>query len=658
MRCMWAAGHRRHGAYRAYRASVWRVCSPWHAPCMHSNLYTKLRTTVNSSLPITVSQWLGRYAAGASPADLLPAALKRCEAMPAGTWIQVASRACLEAELDRLNELSVGCGDPAALLRRFPLYGVPFAVKDNIDVAGVPSTAACVLRTRPADSDATVVARLRDAGAICMGKTNLDQFATGLVGTRSPFGRPSSVYSAAHISGGSSSGSAVCVASGGVAFALGTDTAGSGRIPAAFNQIVGLKPTPGRVSTAGVMPACRSIDCISIFAHTVDEAALVLCAAEGLDERDPYSADVAGPGRWARSSLRVGVPSSPTFMTAAGYAAAWDSALAQLRSLGHVIVPIDFEPLDQVAALLYEGPWIAERHAAIEEILDHSPDALDPAVRAIVGRARALRGVDVFRGQYELQRLARTAQAVWSQVDVFAVPTAPGHPTFAEVDADPLGTNAALGRYTNFVNLLGWCALALPAGSTSAGLPFGITLIADHGHDVALMRAGRGWQDHIRLPSGCTGVVATNTAGDDMPQPRVVPVTRVAVVGAHLSGLPLNGQLTERGGWLVERTRTAPAYRLHALAGTVPLKPGLVRTPGQGHAIDVEVWELPLSGYGSFVAGIPHPLGVGQIELADGRWVQGFVCEAAAIQDAPDISRFGGWRAYLASLQATAQDLR
>ncbi len=617
-----------------------------------------MRTTLNSHLPVTIGHWLGLYADGASPDELLAEARRRCDAMPAGTWIQIVPPEHLRAQLDQLQQLSAGCGDRAELLKRLPLFGVPFAVKDNIDVAGIPSTAACIARKTPAAADAAVVAKLRAAGAICMGKTNLDQFATGLVGTRSPYGRPASVYSPTHISGGSSSGSAVCVAAGVVAFALGTDTAGSGRIPAAFNQIVGLKPTPGRISTAGVLPACRSLDCVSIFTHTVEDTSVVLRVTEGADPLDPYSDDIVGPARWPRDRLRVGVPSAPVLAADSGYARAWDAALERLHALGHEVVPIDFARLHQVAALLYEGPWVAERFAVIEDLLKHHPEAVDPVVREVVGRANALRAVDVFRGQYELRHLAREAQVLWHGVDVLAVPSAPGHPTFADVDADPVGTNAALGRYTNFVNLLGWCALALPAGATRAQMPFGITLIADHAHDVALLKAGRAWQDAVQLPSGSTGWVASNAAPESLQAPRVRACTRVAVVGAHLSGLPLNGQLTERGGWLVERARTAPCYRLHALPGSVPPKPGLVRTPGRGHAIEVELWELPMAAYGSFVAAIAHPLGVGQVELSDGRWVQGFVCEAAATLDAPDISHFGGWRAYRSSLKPADQDPR
>lgn len=613
---------------------------------------------LNSSLPVTVAQWLDRYAAGASPDELLPAARRQCEALPAGIWIQRVSADQLQAQLDVLREASARHPDRAELLRRYPLFGVPFAAKDNIDVAGLPTTAACTAHAHTAESDAHVIARLKAAGAVCLGKTNLDQFATGLVGTRSPYGRPSSVFSDQHVSGGSSSGSAVCVARGAVAFSLGTDTAGSGRIPAAFNQIVGLKPTPGRVSTAGVLPACRSLDCVSVFAHTVEDAAHVLHQIEGVDPLDPYSRAIVGPARWSRERLRIGVPAQPALETGSAYAPAWRDALVQLQSLGHELVPIDFEPLFRIAALLYDGPWVAERYAVIEDLIEGRPEALDPAVRDVVGRARALRAVDVFRGQYELRRLAQAAQAVWTRVDALVVPTAPGHPTLAEVDADPLGANAALGRYTNFVNLLEWCALAVPAGSTAARLPFGITFIADQGRDAGLVQIGRTWQNHVALPSGITGMVAANTGSALLRGPHATPTTRVAVVGAHLSGLPLNGQLTERGAWLVRKTRTAPHYRLHALPGTVPPKPGMVRTGGPGHAIDVEVWEMPLAGYGSFVAAIPYPLGVGQIELADGQWVQGFVCDAAALQDAPDISHFGGWRAYLASLTPAAQDLR
>jgi allophanate hydrolase len=427
----------------------------------------------------------------------------------------------------------------------------------------------------------------------------------------------------------------VVVAGGQVAFALGTDTAGSGRVPAGFNALVGLKPTPGRVSTAGVLPACRTLDCVSLFAHTVDDAALLLALVEGADAADDFSHFVAGPARLP-APARVGIPERPLFMGDAGYAPAFARAVEQARALGMPVVEIDFSALFEVAALLYDGPWVAERHSVVRRLLADQPQALDPAVRQVIGRAADFSATDVFEAQYKLRHLQQRLQALWQQVDVLLVPTAPGHPRFDEIDADPLGVNARLGTYTNFVNLLGWCALALPAGRTDRGLPFGVTFIAPAAHDAALVELGRLWE-------------GSGAAVPDAPVPACEPVLPLAVVGAHLSGLALNGQLLERGARLRESTRTAPQYRLYALPGTQPAKPGLVRQADGGASIEVELWDLPLSQAGSFLALVGAPLCLGTLELADGRRVHGFLCEAHAVAGATDISAFGGWRAYLAS---------
>jgi allophanate hydrolase len=528
-----------------------------------------------------------------------------------------------------------------------PLFGVPFAVKDNIDVLGLPTTAACPAFEREVSAHATAVARLIQAGAVCLGKTNLDQFATGLVGARSPYGRPSSTFAAERISGGSSSGSAVVVSRGDVPFALGTDTAGSGRVPAGFNNIVGLKPTPGRVSCAGVLPACRSIDCVSVLALSVADAAQVLTVIEGPDAADAYSAFAAGPARFG-AALRVGVPRAPVIAGDVGYAAAFDKAVAQLEALGHRVVPVDFAPLHAVAELLYGGPWVAERHAVVQALMDRDPSALDATVLKVIARANEFSATDTFRAQYALRDAQRDNAALWQQVDVLMVPTAPTHPTHAAIDFDPLGANALLGTYTNFVNLLCWCALALPAGFAEHGLPFGVTFIAPGAADAALARFGAQWEAQMKLPLGATGrpFTASSSVGTTT-WPASAATLPIAVVGAHLAGLPLNGQLTERGATLREATTTAPHYRLFALPNTTPPKPGLLRVSEGGAAIAVEVWDVPIAAVGSFLALIPAPLGLGSLELADGHHVHGFVCEAHALAGARDVTEFGGWRAFL-----------
>ncbi len=558
-------------------------------------------------------------------------------------WISSIDDDTLGARLDAL-QAAAGSAEPVAL----PLLGVPFAVKDNIDVAGYATTAACPAWSHRPARDAHAVARLLAAGAVCVGKTNLDQFATGLVGTRSPYGRPASVADAARVSGGSSSGSAVAVARGHVPFALGTDTAGSGRIPAAFNGIVGLKPTPGRVGTSGVLPACRSLDCVSVFANDVADAAHVLAVMEGPDADDAYSAFQPGPARWP-STLRIGIPAQAAFEGDAGYAAAFERVVAELEAAGHAVVPVDFAPLHAVAELLYGGPWVAERVAVVEALLAEQPDAIDPTVRRVLQPGRSMSAVDAFRGQYALKAAQASAARLWQGLDTLMVPSAPGHPRFAEVDADPLGANARLGLYTNFVNLLGWCAIAIPAGQTARGLPFGVTFIAPAHHDAALVRFAASWRNPGS--SAAPAAPAASAAEGTLRQPASAPIVPVAVVGAHLSGLPFNHQLTERGAVLRAATRTAPLYRLHALPGTTPARPGLVRVgPASGVAIEVEVWDVPVDRFGSLVALAQQPLGIGTVELDDGTRVHGYLCEAIATEGAPDISGFGGWRAYLASL--------
>ena len=610
-------------------------------PSLYTSECTKNVTSTAAS-PRTLTQWQDAYRAGADAAELLPALRQRLILGDDPAVIRWVTGDELARRLIQLKEIAAAHADRAALLKALPLFGVPFAVKDNIDIAGVDTTAACPAFAYLPQRSAEAVRRLEAAGAVWIAKTNLDQFATGLVGARSPYGRPASVFDAARISGGSSSGSAVLTARGDVAFALGTDTAGSGRVPAGFNELVGLKPTPGRVSTAGVLPACRSLDCVSVFAATVEDAAAVLAVIEGADPADAYSHFAPGPSTWA-PRLKVGVPRVPFFFGDAGYEAAWVRAVDQIGSLGHEVVPLDFEPLDEVAALLYDGPWVAERHAVVEALLNAQPDAIDATVRTVISRAEGMSATDAFRGLYRLQDLKAQGQATWSRCDLLMVPTAPGHPRFSELDADPVGVNSLLGRYTNFVNLLGWCALALPAGRSAVGLPFGVTFIAPGNHDAALARFGQSWQ------------IAQGVAPPAPPParwPQSEPELAIAVVGAHLSGLPLNWQLTERGATLIEATRTAPRYRLFALPGTVPAKPGMVRDSVHGASIALEVWRMPQRAVGSFLALIPAPLGLGSIELVDGRWVHGFVCEAEATAHAPDITELGGWRAYMQAAAA------
>jgi len=556
---------------------------------------------------------------------------------PLHIWI---TRLTLEQLLGYARALETR--DPTGL----PLYGIPFAIKDNIDLAGVPTTAGCAEYAYTPERSATVVQRLIDAGAIPVGKTNLDQFATGLNGTRSPYGPCRNSFDPEYIAGGSSSGSAVATALGLVSFALGTDTAGSGRVPAAFNNLVGLKPTPGLVSTAGVVPACRTLDCVSVFALTAGDAQAVLDVAAGFDPRDPYSRH-ARPGRTLPAGgFRFGVPPAAQleFFGNRGYVQLFDAAVTRMQALGGERVEIDFAPFLEAARLLYEGPWLAERYAAIRDFIERRPEALHPVTRAVIAKGREPSAVDAFAAKYRLAELRRAVEPILESVDVVVTPTAGTIYRLAELEADPIRPNSNLGYYTNFMNLLDLAALALPAGFAPAGLPFGITLFADAFSERVLLALGARFEQALQLPLGATG----------RPRPPVeieaslAPgYTTIAVCGAHMRDLPLNHQLTERGGFLLESTRTAPQYRFYALSGEPPQRPGLVREPEGGASIDVEIWALPLEHYGSFVAGIPAPLGIGSVALADGRNVQGFVCEAYAVSDAEDITALGGWRRYL-----------
>ena len=525
-----------------------------------------------------------------------------------------------------------------------PLYGVPFAVKDNIDVAGLPTTAACPAFAYQPEKSAFVVERLERAGAIVIGKTNLDQFATGLVGVRSPYGVPRNALRADLIPGGSSSGSATAVGAGLVPFSLGTDTAGSGRVPAAFNGIVGLKPSLGALSTSGVVPACRTLDTISIFAHDVGDAFMVYQEACAFDEQDAYSRSFPSPALSSfPSGFRLGVPrpDQRQFFDDSDASAAFSRDLQLIESLGARIVEFDFELFAEVARALYEGPWVAERYAATKPLIESNPDALLPVTRAIIEGARKFDAVAAFEALYRLADQKRKTSRVWSEFDAMVVPTAPRLYTIAEVEADPIRLNSRLGTYTNFVNLLDLCAIAVPSGVRGDGLPSSVTLIAPAGADGLI--AGVAAAIESRSSASASAPPQTSSRATDA---RI----EIAVVGAHLSGLPLNRELIELGASFSREVETTPEYRLFALPGSSPPKPGLLRVgEGDGAAIKAEVWTLDPAGFGAFVAKIPAPLGIGTIRFKDGGPVKGFLVEAEAVKTAEDISRFGGWRAYLKS---------
>ncbi|MCW2524273.1 MAG: Allophanate hydrolase [Frankiales bacterium] len=530
-----------------------------------------------------------------------------------------------EDDLEALTALA----DPTG-----PLGGLAFAVKDNIDVAGVPTTAANPARTEPAKANAFVIDRLLEAGAVPIGKTNLDQYATGLVGTRSPYGACHSVFSAAHVSGGSSSGSAVAVAKGLVSFALGTDTAGSGRVPAAFNGLVGLKASKGLISTSGVLPACRSLDCVTVLTPSVALARTLFEVAAVFDPADPYARPRPAERSPRSAALRlgarpvIGVPTEDLDLDPV-HQAAWEAALAAAAGR-FTLVPFEAAPFLEAAQLLYSGPWVAERAVAFGAELEDA-EHIDPTVRAIVAGAAAVTGEDAFRGMYRLAELKRATDPIWAQVDAILLPVTPTHPTLADVTAEPVAVNSRLGRFTNMTNLLDLAAIAVPAGRRSDGLPFGVQFLGPAFSDEVLLDVGSLWADE--------------------PLPAAEPALLVAVAGAHLTGQPLNADLVRRGGQFVETSRTAADYRMYEVPGPVR-RPGVTRIPGgeaTGTGLEVELWSLPPAALAGFIATIGAPLGLGAVALSDGRSVLGFICTADGVDAERDITAFGGWRAYLAA---------
>ncbi len=594
------------------------------------------------NLPFTLPALKEAYQAGVTPADVITEVFARLDAVnDPGIFIHLCDKDALIAQANAL-----GAYDPDK-----PLWGIPFAAKDNIDVAGIPTTAACPAYAYTAEKDAFVIAQLRAAGALMIGKTNLDQFATGLVGVRTPYGVPLNSIDPEIVPGGSSGGSGVIVGHGIVTFSLGTDTAGSGRVPAALNNIVGLKPTLGALSASGVVPACRTLDTISIFAMTVDDAYDVYSVAQGFDAADAYSKPIPHQDLCAISPpLKVGVPdqTSIEFFGDTVQAQAFARDVARLESMGIEIAYINFEPLYDIAKMLYQGAWVAERYTVIEELLKTDPDAIHPVTKQIVCHAETMSAADAFRGMYRLADLKRIAEPTLAGLDALCVPTIPTFYSVKDLQEDPVTPNSNFGTYTNFVNLLDMCGIAVPTAPRSDGRPGSVTLLAQTGMDAIVASLARCFE------VGCERMLgATQFALTEPPELHAKPSDRIelAVCGAHMSGLPLNPQLTELGATFVKKAETASAYQFYALAGGPPARPGLVRSDEEGGvSVAVEVWSLPKSAMGAFLEKIPSPLGIGSIELSDGIWVKGFICENSGIQGATEISHLGDWRKFLAEM--------
>ncbi len=551
-------------------------------------------------------------------------------------WIELASLEQIQSQIKAIKNKNPD---------DFPLFGIPFAVKDNIDVAGFHTTAACKEVEYLATQDATVIAKLKQAGAIVIGKTNLDQFATGLVGVRSPYGAVKNSFNPEYISGGSSSGSSVAVANGWVPFSLGTDTAGSGRVPAGHNNIVGLKPTKGWFSTAGLMPACRTIDVISIFALTADDAWQVASIMQGYDETDEYSRAHPANVPTQFSKGKIAIPAQLEFYGDVESQKAFQVAIERVKSLGYEVESIDFTVFNELAKALYNDAWVAERTVAVERVI--SRELAHPVIKEIISQADKFKATDALKAEYNRAVLARKINLALASFDALMVPTAPTIYKIADVEADPIVKNSHMGAYTNFVNFADLSAIALPNLIREDGLPSGVTFIAPAWHDQALANFAQKWQEITDL----------TLAKSDQDYQKTIEIqsensVKLAVVGAHLTGMPLNFQLTRRQGTLLKKTKTASSYQLFALKNTTPPKPGL-QFNAKGKAIEVEVWDIPLANFGAIVAEVPAPLGIGNVQLEDGTWVKGFICEAYALADATDISHFGGWRAYIEQLKST-----
>lgn len=608
-------------------------------------------TTQFQDLSFDLASLRAAYAAGTPVRAVIAEAMRRCASDAHHAFIHRLTDAEIEPYVAHLDGV-----DPASL----PLYGVPFAIKDNIDLAHIPTTAGCPEYAYTPGKSAYLVQQLIAAGAVPLGKANLDQFATGLNGTRSPYGACRNAFNPDFVSGGSSSGSAVSVAKGWVSFSLGTDTAGSGRVPASFNNLIGLKPTIGLLSATGVVPACRSVDTVSIFALTAADAQAVLAVTAVPDEADAFSRAAKPFGvDFSAGPFRFGVPRAQDLNFFGNHAAAalFAESVERLKALGGTAVEIDLTPFLDAARLLYEGPWVAERYVAIKDFIEAQPEAVFPPVRTIIEGGKAKTAADAFAASYKLKALKRVCDAVWKDIDCLLTPTAGTIYRIADMQADPIRLNSNLGYYTNFMNLLDYAAVAVPAGfqaeGDAQGLPWGVTLAAPAFKDVPLLRlADRFHRAQAALSLGATTATLADTPAintTDLPKGSNTPGTvKVAVCGAHLSGLPLNWQLTQRGARLLGAVQSAPEYKFYALAGGPVQRPGMVRVNEGGAAVDMEVWELPAEHFGSFVDGIPAPLGIGKVKLADGSWVSGFVCEVIGVEGGTEITELGSWRGWLA----------
>lgn len=589
---------------------------------------------------LTIASIQSAYQKGDTTPEILISALRKKAASQQAVWIHLLSDDELKPYLEALK------AKPQA---ECPLWGVPFAIKDNIDLAGIPTTAACPDFAYTPEKSAHVVQQLIAAGAIPLGKTNLDQFATGLVGTRSPYGATPNSFNPEYISGGSSSGSSVATAEGVVSFALGTDTAGSGRVPACFNNLIGLKPSKGLLSTSGVVPACRSLDCVSVFALTATDAKSIFYVAESFDATDAFArsnpvTNIGHVNMPSNFTFGVPLPEQLVFFGDEAYQQAFAESLVLLESLGGKKIEIDFTPMLDTAKLLYEGPWVSERYVATQEIIETNPKAMEDVIYTIISGGESPKATDAFSALYKLQANKQIADKLVAKVDLLVTPTAGRHFTIAEINEEPIARNSQLGYYTNFMNLLDYAAVAVPTCFTTTKMPFGITLFSEAFSDQKLLTLAERIQHKTALTLGATDHVYQET---DQSLEDSQGYIDVLVCGAHLSGMVLNQQLLARGAWLKQTTLSAEKYRMYAVQGAV-VRPAMIRDEENGASFEVEIWSLPVSEFGSFVVGISQPLGIGKVETIEGEWVTGFIAEGYAADIGSDISEFGGWRNYIA----------
>ncbi|MEM0967143.1 MAG: allophanate hydrolase [Verrucomicrobiota bacterium] len=572
-------------------------------------------------MDLSIKSLKTQYAEGSiTPRSLVEKLRRRIvEVENPNVWIHLLDGEELEPYLAQLDGK-----DPASL----SLFGIPFAIKDNIDLAGVPTTAGCPAYSYTPTVSGTVVENLIKAGAIPMGKTNLDQFATGLVGVRSPYGTPRNPYAPKRVPGGSSCGSAVALSEGLVSFSLGTDTAGSGRVPAAFNKLWGIKPSRGRLSNRGLVPACRTLDCISIFALSGEDGRVVLDTAESYDPADSYSQPISDLSLPASKTIGIPKQDQLMFFGDADYNRAWETSVEQLKEKGWQIVEVNFQPFLDAARLLYEGPWVSERTAALKKFLESNPDDFFPATKSIISGGMENTAVEAFDSIYKLADLRRQTEAVWEGLTAIVTPTAGGFPSLEDLKIEPIGPNSKLGYYTNFMNLLDLCAVAVPSSDSPVGLPFGVTWMAPRDTDKVLID------------------LATNGPQESEARERI----SILLFGAHMSGLPFNTHVQQLGAAYVGKIHTAEKYRMSYLPKPEPHRPGIFRVDDGGVSITGEEWSFPFESLGKFLATIHQPLGLGEIELKDGRKVHGFLCEASIASSERDISEFGGWREFIRAL--------